>query len=232
MAIKPPPEGDFESELNKGALWAVTYGDLMSYLMIFFLIMFAFSISKKSGTKKAKNEVDDSLASIQKVFGGKVDAKRKAYVEAKKAEEDTQKRLEEAVLSKNLSSTVEIKANEERVQLTLKDAVLFDSGFAELKPQARLALETIANELKGLPNEIMIEGHTDNIPIRGGKFRNNYELSMARAYSVVEFFLSIGLDPRKLSGVGYGEYRPKGDNTTPEGRASNRRIEIDLIRSK
>jgi chemotaxis protein MotB len=127
---------------------------------------------------------------------------------------------------------MEIKANEERVKLVLKDAVLFDSGRADLKPAAFPALEMIAKQVKGIPNDVVVEGHTDNVPIRSGKYSSNYELSMARSYAVVDFFLKQGVDPKRLSGAGYGEYRPSGDNKTPEGRSKNRRIEIDLLRTQ
>ncbi|MBI4425527.1 MAG: OmpA family protein [Elusimicrobia bacterium] len=229
MAIKRAAEGDFESELNKGALWAVTYGDLMSYLMIFFLIMFAFSMGKK-GPGFEPRRVEDSLANIQKVFGGKTDPAYQRRLEQRKKEDEVAASLAEQIKDKQLENVVEIKANAERVQLVLKDAVLFDSGHAELKPQALTTLETIAHELKDLPNDVMVGGHTDNVPICGGKYGSNYELSMARAYSVVKFLLAQGLDAKHLSGTGYGEHRPAGDNATPEGRAKNRRIEIELIR--
>ncbi|MGC8867315.1 MAG: OmpA/MotB family protein, partial [Elusimicrobiales bacterium] len=111
-----------------------------------------------------------------------------------------------------------------------KEGILFDSGSAVLKSQAQNILLPVINELKKLPNDIVIEGHTDNVPIKGGRYATNFELSMARAYSVIEFMRKNGIDPRRLSGIGYGEWRPIADNSTPEGRSKNRRIEITLIR--
>lgn len=229
MPIKRVAEGDLEAELNKGALWAVTYGDLMSYLMIFFLIMFAFSMGKKGPGFETK-KVDESLASITKVFGGKVDAERMARIAARDKEGEAAKALEEA--AKASEGKLEIKANEERIKLVMKDAVLFDSGKADLKDAALPTLEEIAKQVKAMTNEVVVLGHTDNVPIRGGKYASNYELSMARAYAVVDFFLKQGVDPKRLSGAGYGEYRPVADNKTPDGRAKNRRIEIDLLKTQ
>lgn len=229
MPIKRAAEGDFESELNKGALWAVTYGDLMSYLMIFFLIMFAFSMGKKGPGFESK-KVDEALASVTKQFGGKIDAERQQRIEARSSEDQAAKSLEET--AKASDGKIEVKANEERVRLVLKDAVLFDSGKAELKEGAFPALEEIAKQIKIMPNEVLVLGHTDNVPIKKGKYGSNYELSMARAYAVVDFFLKQGVDPKRLSGTGYGEYRPAGDNSTSEGRSKNRRIEIDLLRTQ
>jgi chemotaxis protein MotB len=229
VPIKKAAEGDFEAELNKGALWAVTYGDLMSYLMIFFLIMFAFSMGKKGPGFETK-KVDESLASITKQFGGKIDAERMKRIESRGKEDDAAKRLEEAAAASE--GKMEIKANEERVRVVLKDAVLFDSGRADLKEAAYPTLEEIAKQVKTVRNEVLVLGHTDNVPIKSGKYGSNYELSMARAYAVVDFFLKQGVDPKRLSGAGYGEYRPVADNSTAEGRAKNRRIEIDLLRTQ
>lgn len=230
MPIKKVTEGDLESELNKGALWAVTYGDLMSYLMIFFLIMFAFSIGRKDAGFSSK-KVDESLASITKVFKGKVDSERQKRIDRRAQEEAAAKKLEEEAAAS--AGAMEIKANEERVKLVLKDAVLFDSGSAELKPAALPILRGVAEQVKTLTNEVVVGGHTDNIRIgRGSKFATNFELSMARAYAVVDFFVKEGIDPKRLSGAGYGEHRPAVDNATAEGRAKNRRIEIDLLRTQ
>lgn len=229
MPIKRLQEGDFEAELNKSALWAVTYGDLMSYLMIFFLIMFAFTLGKR-GPGFERKAVDESLQSITKVFGGKVDAERMARIEARKQEGNVARNLEEAAAASE--GRLEIKANEERIKVTMKDAVLFDSGKADVKAGAFPILEEVAKQIKTTTNEVVVGGHTDNVPIRSGKYSSNYELSMARAYAVVEFFLRQGVDPKRLSGAGYGEYRPAADNSTAEARAKNRRIEIDLLKTQ
>jgi chemotaxis protein MotB len=134
------------------------------------------------------------------------------------------KKMQEANLN------FELQFNEKRVKLILKEAVLFDSGSAELKEQAKRILKGVIDELKKLPNDIIVEGHTDNVPIRGGIYRSNFELSMARAYSVIKFMQDEGIDPKRLSGIGYGEYKPIADNSTQEGRAKNRRIEISILK--
>ena len=109
--------------------------------------------------------------------------------------------------------------------------MLFASGKAELKEPARKVLASIAVELKKIPNSIIIEGHTDNVPIKHGKYSSNWELSMARAYSVLLFMSGQGISAKQLAGMGYGENLPVGDNATSEGRAKNRRIEISLVKT-
>jgi chemotaxis protein MotB len=217
---------ELENQLNKGALWAVTYGDLMSYLMIFFLMLFSFSIAKTDKAKSRKYE--ESLSNIQKSFGGKVDPKRAERAKAIDNENKMESNLKASMESGDLSNLVQMESNERMVKLVLTEGVLFGSGKADLKEPARKVLLPIVNELKKVPNAIIIEGHTDNIPMKNGKYSSNWELSMSRAYSVLLYFTEQGVPPKRLAGIGYGENQPIGDNATPEGRAKNRRIEISL----
>jgi chemotaxis protein MotB len=93
------------------------------------------------------------------------------------------------------------------------------------------ALAGVSKVLAAVPNKVIIEGHTDNQPLAGGKYPSNWELSVARAYSVIEYFSKEkGISPERFIAAGYGEYRPVASNETLEGRAQNRRIEIVLLR--
>jgi len=221
---------ELENQLNRGALWAVTYGDLMSYLMIFFLVLFSFSMAKTDKTKSRKYE--ESLVNIQKAFGGKADDKRLERAKAQEQEDKVADKIKASMASNQMSSLVQIDSNEHRVKLVLTEAVLFDSGKAELKVRAKEVLKPILEELKKLPNDVLVEGHTDNVPIHKGRYETNWELSMARAYSVVKFMEETGMNPKKLAGSGYGDNRPVGENNSAAGRAKNRRIEISLIKSE
>ncbi|MBI4801418.1 MAG: OmpA family protein [Elusimicrobia bacterium] len=230
MAIHRCRKEELEHELNRGALWAVTYGDLMSYLMIFFLILFSFAIAKGDKTKAKKYE--ESLSQIQKAFGGKADAKRLEKARLQAEEQDMESRLREKMDNQQLSKFVQIESNAKKIKLVLTDAILFDSGRAEVKENAKKVLADIAGELKNMPNEVVIEGHTDNVPIKSGRYTSNWELSMSRAYNVVAYMQQLGIAPQRLAGLGYGEYRPLTANTTLEERAKNRRIEISLTKTE
>ena len=222
---------ELENQLNKGALWAVTYGDLMSYLMIFFLVLFSFSIAKTDKSKSRKYE--ESLVNIQKAFGGKSDGKRVERAKVQEQEEGVAEIIKQSMADNQMSGLVQIDSNERRVKLVLTEAVLFDSGKADLKERAKEVLRPITEELKKLPNDVLVEGHTDNVPIYGKrKFETNWELSMARAYSVIKFMEEVGLQPKRLAGIGYGENRPVVENNTGEGRAKNRRIEISQLKTE
>jgi len=228
MAVYRTRKEDLENQLNKGALWAVTYGDLMSYLMIFFLVLFSFSVSKTDKTKSRKYE--ESLSNIQKVFGGSESKDRIEKAINMEKQEQVANQLKMSFEDKELKGLAQVEQNEKRIKLVLSEAILFDSGKAELKETAKNALIPIIEQLKQIPNEIIIEGHTDNMPIKKGYYATNWELSMARAYSVIKFMEEQGIPSTRLAGIGYGEHRPLTDNTTPESRARNRRIEISLMK--
>ena len=111
----------------------------------------------------------------------------------------------------------------------MNSELLFLSGEAALSKKAPPVLKEIVQVINGLPNAINVEGHTDNIPISNLKFPSNWDLSSARATSVVQAFVREGVNPTRLSAVGYGEFHPIGDNTTDEGRFKNRRVTLVLM---
>jgi chemotaxis protein MotB len=226
-------EDDLENALNKGALWAVTYGDLMSFLMIFFLVLFSIYVAKgAAGSRAQASKFEEGLTEIQKAFGGKIDPERLEKLRRIQDEETLAFKLKETEAAEDLSQFVQIQSNEENVRLVLPESISFDPGTAGLKDQAKPILATLAQLVKDLPNDVVVEGHTDALPIRTKEFPNNFFLSTTRAYNVMEFLIAAGLDRKRLSGLGYGENRPVADNATPEGRAKNRRVEIVLVRTK
>ncbi len=119
-----------------------------------------------------------------------------------------------------------------KLTVNMVEAVLFDSGKAEVKAEGLLVLQKVVDVLKEAKDKVIrVEGHTDNVPIAGALARlypTNWELSAARAINVTRYLQARGIDPAQLSAVAYGEFRPVADNETREGRAKNRRIEIVL----
>jgi chemotaxis protein MotB len=124
---------------------------------------------------------------------------------------------------------VSVKRNDYWIALEMNSELLFLSGEAALSKKAWPVLEKIAEVINPLPNAINIEGHTDNIPIGTVKFPSNWDLSSARATSVVQEFVKAGINPTRLSAIGYGEFHPIGDNKTEEGRFKNRRVVLVLM---
>ena len=116
------------------------------------------------------------------------------------------------------------------VSLTLPAPILFGEGSDQLSTEGERALAPIARLLAALPNPVLVAGHTDDRPIRGGRHKTNWELSAARAFAVIDYFKAAGIPPERFRARGYGEFRPVGDNATPAGRSLNRRIELSIVR--
>jgi chemotaxis protein MotB len=142
--------------------------------------------------------------------------------------------LEDEMRSQLESRDVTISKLQGRLTVNIVDRVMFDSGEAVLKPDGEVVMRKIAQILQEHPQlAIHVVGHTDNVPIRQtaqSRFASNWELSVARALAAVHFLTErAGVDPHRVGAVGYGEFRPVADNSTPEGRAKNRRIAITIL---
>ena len=117
-----------------------------------------------------------------------------------------------------------------RIVINLPDNVLFKTGHANVNEEGQKVLKEIANVLKEFKDRrFQVEGHTDNVPIKSARYPSNWELSTARALNVVHLMVEEGMDPKNISAAGYGEFQPRADNETPEGRKLNRRIEIIML---
>ena len=199
-------EEDLENQLNRGALWAITYGDLMSYLMIFFLLLYVATATRSVGiqmsVKAAEQRFSNDAQTIQQMF----------------TRYGTQK-------------IARLEIGENKIRIVFMAPVLFDPGNAFLKSDSLPILQEIVQSLNDLPNSVQIEGHTDDRPLgKGAKFDSNWELSAARAFAVLRFLEINGIAQQRLSAIGYGEFRPLAKNDTAEGRMANRRIEITILR--
>ena len=181
------------------------------------------------------NELDDFINSTGKLDEGQTvdeDMARDAAA-AKEQLEEAQMEESEALAEKDMADEVDVQFTAQFVQLTLKGSLLFDSGSTLLKEEAKPVLDQVGLILERYgEGTIEIEGHTDNVPMSGAKYSNNNELSSGRALSVFDYILSItNLDPANVKHAGRGEYLPVADNSTPEGRAKNRRVEIKIYNS-
>lgn len=133
------------------------------------------------------------------------------------------------LIDQNLADVV---FNERWVEINLSSQMLFETGEARLNRPALKALRDLSRTLRKIPNAVNVEGYTDNVPIRTREYPSNWELSAARAASVVHYLSRLGVDPSHLAAVGFGEYRPRADNDSPEGRAKNRRISLLIMAAK
>ena len=182
------------------------------------------------------NELDQYINSTGKMDMGQTISKdlataAEAVQEAQmKESEQMAEEVREAIEEQGLGKEIDIEFTSQYVQLTLRGAILFDSGSTELKAEALPVLDQVGVILeKYAESTIEIEGHTDNVPMSGAKYSNNDELSSGRALSVFNYLLdTTTLAPANVKHSGRGEYVPIADNSTPEGRAMNRRVEIKI----
>lgn len=185
------------------------------------------------------NELDQYINSTGKAAQGEevpetLEEAQQKIQEAKLAEsEELAEKIDEAVNEQNMEGTVDIEFTSQYVQLTLQGALLFDSGSTTLKEESLPILDKIGVMLERYAEStIEIEGHTDNVPMSGAKYSNNDELSGGRSLAVFNYLVEhTNLDPAMVKHSGRGEYVPIADNSTPEGRALNRRVEIRIYNS-
>lgn len=179
--------------------------------------------------RKKMSELEEENAHLQRENARLARAKEEQVQKVSSTYEDLLEKMKVEIAQGQVTIS-ELKG---KLSVKLVDAILFDSGRAEVKPAGLGVLRKVVSGLKNVTDKsIRIEGHTDNVPISAGlakRFPTNWELSAARALNVTRYLQEQGIDPALLSAVARGEYDPVADNAAPEGRAKNRRIEINLV---
>ena len=188
--------------------------------------------SELSQLEKNKLELQKELAASQELLNSseaQLETMRQIEAETKKRNEIYARFVSE--LQKMIDGgqlTVSIEKG--RIVINLPENVLFKTGHSNVNPEGQEALKQIATVLKEFSDRsFQVEGHTDNVPIKSARYPSNWELSTARAMSVVHLMIEEGVDPKNISAAGFGEFQPRADNETKEGRALNRRIEIIML---
>lgn len=189
--------------------WVVSYADFVTMLLALFMVMFAIVRTDNQKliefTKKMQNTFNQQTQKMTNV---------------------------EKLLRDNVAQTksINILKTDKGILIRVKNNVIFDEGSAQIKPDAQKTLDEIVTVLTKIDNPVIIEGHTDTIPIKSDKYPSNWELSTARATNIISYIIKKGvISPKRLSAVGYGEYMPIADNTTISGRMLNRRVDIIVL---
>ena len=191
--------------------WIYSYGDLVTLLLVFFILLFSF----------CKTDIE-RFKSVAESFKP-VPAGSPFFLEGK---ESVLEQLAEQVESSEISEEIFVTVDPRGVVVSFKDTVLFQSGSSTLTERARNTLRKFSAYLFGLPNDVLVEGHTDDQPIASARFPSNWELSSARASTVARFFEEEGVKGKRLKVVGYGAYRPRFRNDSTAKRSLNRRIDV------
>ena len=221
--------------------WMVTYGDMVTLLLTFFVMLFAFS---SLNVERFRNIIAAYQGAVGLLDGGTTvtESEPLASGDSPNAElivrnpleadetVDVLRALAQLREEAELADAFTVDVTERGIVIHFTDRVLFDLGRAELRPDAERVLRGVFDVLASWPHHIRVEGHTDNLPIETVQFPSNWELSTARAARVVRFVVEEGkIPPERLSAAGYGEYRPIADNGTAAGRARNRRVDVVLL---
>jgi len=204
------------------------YANLMILLMTFFIVLVSMGSIEKEKVKIGLYSFREAFFSggVGTLFGKRkpIDFDHLIQQERMKLQRKLSESLQQALQEER--EKIEIVPVKEGISLRVPGKILFDLGKAELKLEAKKILNRVVPVLKKYQYPVRVEGHTDNLPIHTERFPSNWELSAARAISVVKYLEEKGMDKQLLSAVGYGEYRPLFPNDTPEQRARNRRVEI------
>lgn len=240
-------------ETPQGApAWLLTYGDMVTLCLTFFVLLYSFSNLDAQKWKSVVGSLQGALGSQETgiLDGGTepvglsssdqsnitLDEKSlSSYLEYQKETqklETIRQKLDNYLVSKDLSKQVTMTMEERGLVLRFRDSILFEKGKADLLTASTAVLGQVAEILQEIDNPVRIEGHTDDLPIQTSQFPSNWELSTNRATNVLRFLIKQGLPGNRLSAVGYGEYHPIAANNSEENRQKNRRVDIVIIREE
>ncbi|MFN0146811.1 MAG: OmpA family protein [Dehalococcoidia bacterium] len=218
--------------------WIVSYADMVTLLWALFVVLYALSDSNPRKLTVVQQSLDrafnvgvlDGAAGSSPIFntGG---GATPGFQEIKSRNlNDISKKLGEFASARGLDNKVQVRQDAESITISLQDNLLFASGSATLKPGSQEVLAQVGEVLRQIPNLIQVEGHTDNVPVNNADFATNWELSGARATTVLRFLSETsGIPVERLHSANFADTRPVAGNTTPEGRALNRRADIVIL---
>lgn len=221
-----------------GEEWLATYADTITLILTFFVLLYSFSsidavkfqrisssLQSVLSGKSADSILEFNMSGEVPIVGAPIDMGPKQTGSTES--EEMYKKIKGFIDSNNLKDTVQIKTDSRGVIMELKDNILFDIGKAEIKEPSKAILDKINSLIATLPNEVIVEGHTDNVPIHTEKYPSNWELSTQRAVNVLKYFVQVkGQNPQRFQAAGYGEYRPIAPNDNYVNQSKNRRVNI------
>lgn len=183
------------------------------------------SVKERQNVERTNDDGEVSEEDLQSYLARMFEQETKQLAEL-------QRQLDMYIEEEGLSSQLQTTLNNNQLLITFSDTALYDPASADLKQEAVALARAIGDMLAGYPDyDIMISGHTDNVPINTVRFPSNWELSTMRAVNFMKILLESDIDPARVSSAGFGEYRPVADNDTAEGRAANRRVEVSIMRN-
>jgi len=227
---------------DDGPGWLTTFNDLVTLLMVFFVLIFTMGSMDAKKLKEFQYALQSGLGVLGQgsqvsiaVTDSRQDPDRVHLLTQAEGdgqpvdEQQVGAPMDEALEAFTAEPGINVRYSNQGAHITFEDDLLFKFGKADINPSGLKLLDKLAALLQKVPYPVRVEGHTDNVPIHTARYPSNWELSIARAVSVVKYFAEIGtINPQRLSAVGYGETRPQAPNDIPANRARNRRVEIVL----
>ena len=226
-----------EAEGGAASNWLCTFNDLVTLLMVFFVLIFTMGSGDSGGFEEIRNSIRRGLGLLDSVGMGSsglvkspIPVRRLSHKDEDLSEVSDE--IKDYVADMGSAMPwIEASVTESGVTITLEGSVAFEPGTADIHPRAFPALEGIGKLINRIPNTIRVEGHSDNVPIHTPAYPSNWELSIARAVNVTKYLIEhANVSPLRLSAAGYGDSRPLVLNDTEKHRAMNRRVEIVLLK--
>lgn len=219
-------------EMEYGNSWLITYSDMITIILCFFVVFFTMTTEETSLLETIKQSLTTELEDLSEE-NLKLKKEKDTLTELLLGTDeniDSDESFMDFLESNNLLESVNVIEEERGLVIRFKDGVLFSSGEAGISEGGYELLNEIADKIQGISNLVVIEGFTDNVPIKTSDFPSNWELSVARAIGVARFMIDdMDIEEERISVSGFGEQRPIDTNDTEEGRANNRRIEITIL---
>ena len=239
-----------EEPQEEGApAWMNTYGDMVTLVLTFFVLLFAFStvdaqkwkeiVQSFSGNRAFTaidmvNPPDASYGDLEEILASpgseKTPNAQLKGMSVKEQFDELYQKIKENILYNGLEAALQVSKSKELIVIRITDQAVFDSGSDEIRQGSLPMLQSILqifDTYQEAIDQILIEGHTDNVPVKSLRFRSNWELSTARAVTMVEYCIeNSSVSPIKYAASGYGEYHPVASNDTEEGKAKNRRVDF------
>lgn len=229
--------------------WLLTYGDLVTQLLCFFIMLMSFSVISSMKFREVVVSLQEALSGTGALPAWQIAVENISKPSlgdiARTTEENSDEeilrmiglktKLDKIIKDQDMSENLETKIGKKGLVITLKQSnppVFFDTADARIKEEAYPVLDQIAKFIKNLPNGIQIEGHTDIRPISTYQFPSNWELSTMRATNVLRYLADKDIQPDRLSAAGYGPYKPIASNDDELGMSENRRVEIVILHEK
>jgi chemotaxis protein MotB len=219
-----------ENEDPSAPFWMLTYSDMVTLLLTFFVLLISFSNMDEAKFEQAAHSLKGALGVLQQYPSPR--NKLGLYLESQEMEErqeivenitELQHKAEELKMAEDIN----IQITENGLLIQLGDKILFDVGNAELKSAAYPLLDIVGKTIRKRASTVLVRGHTDNIPIHTPQYASNWELSSARAISVVKYLIEYDeVPPEILAATAFAEYQPIVPNTSPENQRKNRRVEF------